>query len=260
MPKVNFKIGDFKAQKEFRKEHRQFIEYLPNLVDALKIAFNRQYQASALADTLVYDLSKECVDRFSEIGLLCANGQGDAAFIILRSMFEYLVCARYLHLHPDKSSDFVDYLHVHMHTVHVQIQRTYGKDRLASSNEYEARVNANFEKVKEKYSYKTQSGKRKTKSSWSDKGVVDMAIEVGLGEYIVLAYYLGIEKAHPSILAVANKRASKEVASEALMISHRMLIELLILQHEHFGLEELKPIIGQCLGHFESAWEKYKKA
>lgn len=258
MSKVNFKIGDFKAQKEFRKEHRQFIEHLPTLVGGLNIAFNQEYQAGDLADTLIYDLSKECVNRFSELGLLCANGEGDAAFIILRSMFEYFVCARYLHVHPEKSNDFVEYLHVHMHTVHAQIQRTYGKDRLPSLNEYEIRVNTNFEKVKEKYSYKTQSGKRKTKSNWSDKGMVDMATEVGLGEYIVLAYYLGIEKAHPSILTVVNKRASKEVASEALMISHRMLIELLILQHEHFGLEELKPIIGQCLGDFTQIWEKYK--
>jgi hypothetical protein len=37
-----------------------------------------------------------------------------------------------------------------------------------------------------------------------------------------------------------------------------MAIELLILQHEHFGLDDLKPLIGQCLHDFEEVWKKYK--
>jgi len=258
MPKTKLKIGDFHAQKEFRKEHKQFIKNLPSLVNALNIAFDRPYQANEMSDALVFDLGKEGVNRFSEIGLLCANKQSDGAYIILRSMFEYLVCARYLHLHPDKSISFVEYLHVQMHTVHNQIKRTYGTERLPQLQSLEESINANFEKVKEKYSYITPKGKRKTKTSWSDKGTVDMAYEVGLGDFIVPAYYFGIEKAHPSIITVVNKKDPKETASQVLMISHRMLIEILILQCEHFGIKELEPIINQCLRDFKTTWSKYK--
>lgn len=259
MDKVNLKIGDSKAQKKFRKQHKAFIECFPNLVNAIHIAFDRQHNSISLIDGLVYDLSREGVYRFSEIGLLCGNGQGNASFIILRSMFEYLVTARYLHLHPEKSLDFVDYLYVHTHTIQSQIKRTYGESKLPNSRDFEKAVEENFNKVKERFSYKSGKGKQKKKSSWSDKGMVDMAMEAKLGDYIVPAYYLGIEVAHPSITTIANtKKDPLETASQALMISNKMLIELLILQHEHFGLDELKPIISQCLRDFDNVWKKYK--
>lgn len=106
MTKVNLKIGDLKAQKEFRRRHKEFIECFPRLDKAIRVAFDRKNQAANLTDGLVFDLSLESINRFSEIGLLCGNGQGNASFIILRSMFEYLVTARYLHIHPEKKSRF----------------------------------------------------------------------------------------------------------------------------------------------------------
>lgn len=258
MTKVNLKIGDLKAQKEFRKQQKEFIECFPRLDYAIRVSFNRQYQANSLTDALVYDLSHEGTKRFSEIGLLCGNGQGDAAFIILRSMFEYLVTARYIHLHPEKSQDFLDYLHVHIHTVQSQIKRTYGESRLPQSKAFEEMVEQNFSKVQERFSYKGSKGRRRKKTSWSDKNMVDMAIEAKLGDYIVPAYYFGIEIAHPNITKIVNtKKDVSERISEALLISHRMMIELLILQHEHFGLEELVPLISQCLKDYEKVWRKY---
>ncbi|MCL4271750.1 MAG: hypothetical protein KJZ72_19480, partial [Anaerolineales bacterium] len=231
------------------------------LDNTIRVAFNRQYQADNLTDSLVHDLSQEGIYRFSEIGLLCGNGQGDAAFIILRSMFEYLVTARYIHLHPEKSQDFLDYLHVHVHTVQSQIKRTYGEGRLPQSKAFEEIVEQNFSKVQERFSYKGSGGKRRKKTSWSDKSMVDMAIEAKLGDFIVPAYYLGIEIAHPNITKIANtKKDVSEIISRALMISHRMVIELLILQHEHFGLEELVPLINQCLRDFKKVWGKYREA
>jgi Family of unknown function (DUF5677) len=256
---VNFQIGDFKAQSEFREEHEGFIECLPTLNIALEKSFNRPAKDDIrLVDALIHDLSNEGVRRFSEIGLLCANGVGDGASIILRSMFEHLVTARYLHLHPEKAEDFVDYLYVHMHTVQSQMERTFGSDHI--SKEYKDLVEKNFDKVKERFSYTTRQGKRKTKSGWTDKSIVDMAINVGLSDFVVLAYYLPLEKAHPSAIhIIGEKSQKKESASQTLMISHKVLIELLILQHQHFGIEELRPLIAECLEDFEKIWKKYKQ-
>lgn len=256
--KVNFKIGDSDAQKKFRKIHHDFIQGFPTLTTAIEKAFKRTVENTDLVDALVYDLSRECVNRFSEIGLLCANGVGDGAFIILRSMFEYLVTARYIHLHPDTANDFVDYLFVHIRTVRNQTERIFGSDYV--TKEYKEIAEKNFARVKEKFTRYTKDGPR-TKSRWADSGIVDMAINSGLGRYVILAYYFPIEKAHPSMLyLLSNQEQKDDATSQALMISHKMMIELLILQHEHFGLDELKPLISQCLHDFDETWEKYKNS
>ncbi|MCB9109609.1 MAG: hypothetical protein H6634_00010 [Anaerolineales bacterium] len=262
MTQVNLTIGDLKAQKEFRIKQKEFIECFPGLDNAIRIAFDRQYLATAnLTDSLVFDLGKEGINRFSEIGLLCANGLGDASIIILRSMFEYLVTAKYLHMHPEKSQDFLDYLYVHMHTVYSQIKRTYGESRLPESIGIEKTVEENFNKVRERFSYKGSGGKQRKKTSWSNKSMVDMAIEAKLGDFVVPAYYFGIEVAHPNIIKIANaQKGALKTISQALMVSHRMVIELLILQHEYFNLEELKPLVGQCLQDFDNAWRGYAKS
>ncbi len=254
---INFEIGDPKAQSKFREEHQEFIECFPTLTVAIEKAFNRISENYSIVDALIYDLSKECVNRFSEIGLLCTKGLGDGAYVMLRSMFEYLVNARYLHLHPDKANDFVEYLSVYMRTVKNQIDRIFGDSYLPS--EYKEMVEKNFNKVKEKFTHITERGGERVQPRWTKPGIVDMAIDVGLSEFVVVAHYLSIEKAHPSILFILSSKDQREKnASDALMVSHKMMIELLILQHQHFGIDELKPLIDRCVQDFKVVWKKYK--
>lgn len=90
-------------------------------------------------------------------------------------------------------------------------------------------------------------------------GIVDMAIHVGLGDYIILAHYIPIEKAHPSMISIIQDKNSNSPTSNpnyALMVSHKLMIELLILQHKHFGLAYLRELIGRCLQDFETIWKK----
>ena len=254
---INFTVGDPDFQQKFREVHKDFIQAFPTLTTALKVAFDRIPENITLVDGLIYDLSKQAVNRFSEIGFLCANGVGDGGSIILRSMFEYLVTARYLHIHPEKAEDFVNYLFVQMRTMREQTQKIYGKDFVTA--EYRELSEKNFERFRDKYTYLMKDGRVKTKSRWVDKGMVDMATECKLEQFIILAYYLPIEKAHPSPLFLLNRQDQKdETVSQTLMISHRMSIELLILQHEHFRLDELMPLIGQCLKDFDEVWKRYK--
>jgi hypothetical protein len=255
---INFTIGDFDSQKKFREDHGDFIQGFPTLTNTIEVAFNRAPENINLADALIYDLSKEAVNRFSEIGLLCANGVGNGASIILRSMFEYLVTARYLHIHPEKAEDFVNYLFVQMRTVREQTQKIYGKD--FATAEYREFIEENFERVRERFTYLMRNGRLKTKSRWVDIGIVDMAIEAGLSQFIIAAYYFPIEKTHPSALFILNRQDQKEdTVSQTLMISHSMIIDVIILQQEHFGIDELKPLIGQCFLDFSKVWKSDKK-
>ena len=255
---INFEIGYPKAQSKFREEYQEFIRCFPILTEVIEKAFNRSAPENySIVDGLVFDLSRECVSRFSEIGLLCGNGLGDGAYIMLRSMFECLVNARYLHLHQDKADDFIEYLHVYMRTVKNQITNIFGDDYLPT--EYKDMVEKNFNRVKGKFTHITDRGGERVQSRWSKPGIVDMAIDVGLKEFVVVAHYLSLEKAHPSMLfIISDKDQRDENVSRALMVSHKMLIELLILQHQHFGIDELKPLIARCLQDFEVVWKKYK--
>lgn len=54
----------------------------------------------------------------------------------------------------------------------------------------------------------------------------------------------------------ASDEFAQESVKEALMISHRLAIDILILLHEAFGNDELKPIIGDCLSDCSETWKQ----
>lgn len=268
----DFEFGRLEERMAFVQTHERYLECLPTLQEAIKVAFIRNYPSKMTnADLIILSLSKLCWDGFGQVQLLCANRCGSGAFIVLRSMFENLVNARYLHMYPEKAERFLEFFFVHMRTIRNHIGKAYGEDKL--SDDYKLLVETNFNQVRDKFSYTTGKGKEKTKASWSDKSLVDMAIEVGLRAYIVLAYYLPIERAHPSVPTVMSqskglgggRRAlfniepeqERKEASDALMIAHKVIIEMLILQHEYFRIARLRGLIGQCLDDYTKAWQGY---
>ena len=85
-----------------------------------------------------------------------------------------------------------------------------------------------------------------------------------------------IERAHPSVPSVMaqskdigegkrvlfeeNPELERMTSSDSLMIGHKLLIEMFILQHEHFQDENLKELIGQCLQDYTNTWKGYGDA
>lgn len=258
-------FGRPEERSEFVQTHKKYLERLPDLQKAVAAAFSRNYPGKMTnADLIILSLSKLCWDGFGQVQLLCANRCGSGAFIVLRNMFENLVNARYLHAHPEMAERFMEFFFVQMRTVSNHI----GEAKLPE--DYKLLVENNFNQVRDKFSYKTSKGKEKRKTKWSDKSIVGMASEVGLKDYIVLAYYLPIEHAHPSMRSVMSQskgldngkrvlfdidlEQERKEASDALMIAHKVIIEMLILQHEHFGIAKLRGLIGQCLNDHAEVW------
>lgn len=271
--KSDLQFGRTSENEWFAQTHQSFIDCLPNLNKLLATSFLREYSTKLTSqDFVILSLSKLCSDNFEEIILLCTNGYCDGALVILRSMFEKLVNARYLHVHPEKTESFLNFFFVHMRTVKNLIKNIFGEEHL--SDYYKTLVETNFDRVRHQFSYKTSKNKEKTRSSWSDKGLVDMALEVGLKEYLVLAYYLPIERAHPSVPSVMSqakdigdgkrllfpteREEPRRLASAALMIAHKLLIEMFVLQHEHFQIDALEQLIGQALEDYRIIWGKHK--
>lgn len=136
-------------------------------------------------------------------------------------------------------------------------------------------VESNFNLFAGEFTHAAPNGKIKTKPSWSDLDFVAMARHVGLKDFIVPAYYWAMERAHPSVtLVVAQSKdlgdgnrlllhedveRGRKISSDALMIAHRLLIEVFILQHQHFQLSYMEEPIGQCLHDFGEIWERYKQ-
>lgn len=270
----SFEFGRPEERNQFAKDHRKFLECIPNLREAAKISFIRKFPKLTNEDYIILALGKLCLDNFMEIMLLCSNRFGDGAFIIIRSMFEKLVNARYLHMHPEKADSFMKFFFVHMRTVKNQIASTYGEDKI--SENYENMVETNFDQVRDEFTFTIGGGKERTKSSWSDMSFVDMTIHVGLKEFIVPAYYMPIERAHPSVPSVItqskdigegkrvlfeeNPELERGISSDSLVIGHKLLIEMFMLQHEHFQDDNLKKLIGQCLQDYTNTWKGYKQS
>ncbi len=81
-----------------------------------------------------------------------------------------------------------------------------------------------------------------------------MAKEVGLGRLIPHAYYLPMEYAHPSSLAIRSKwvveddrlkeerehGSQRDMADAAFALAYTLVIEMVRLQIEHFNLDALE--------------------
>lgn len=249
-----------KNLEEFKSQYAKFSECIPELLEAFSKALNVP-KVTSESDYLVLGLSKLCLDRFEDVLILCTQGRGDGAMPLVRAMFESLVNASYIQAHPEKAEDFRRYLLVFIKKVQGHIERLNGK----VLDEAHKKTVDDALKV-----YAGPDGKIPgPKNDWTEANLVDRAKDVGLGEYVVTAYYRPIEIAHPSMIHVFSlskdhdgqrlvfgnaREFSREKVKEALATSHFLTIQVLILLHKTFGNDELKPYIAQCSGDYSEAW------
>lgn len=78
-----------KEWKHFKERHSVFLDRIPNLFSAIRIAFDRTGETSEPLDRAIFFSGRLCAEEFSEILLLCGNGYGVAALRLVRSMYEH---------------------------------------------------------------------------------------------------------------------------------------------------------------------------
>lgn len=254
---------------EFGNRHRLFLERYGNLRQATNIAFAREGTTPKAVDRVIFFVGRLCVEDFNEILLMCANGYGVGAMKIVRGMYERAVTARYLHLHPEEADDFLDFHWVQQHRLARAIVDTLGPDTLPG--EILARVEASYRAVKDRFTVADchKCGTKRPSFTWSKLDLVSMAKAAGnLGDLIVPAYYIPTREAHSTAGALLSRLSEgdggiltfsgelqPEKAGEALITAHNLILNVLDLQHEHFGLRELDEPLKTCIQDFLEIWQ-----
>lgn len=266
-------LGFPEEYREFARRHSAFLERFPNLESALKIAFNREGNMAEPADRVVFFSGRLCVEDFMEILLLCGNGYGVGALKILRGMYERVVTARCLHMHPEEADNFLDFHWVSQRKLARAIQATFGENVLAKEKLEE--VEAKYNEVRERFMV-TDCKKCNTKRlnyTWSKLDFVSMAHAAGsIGSLIVPGYYIPTRQAHSTAGAILSRLKESETgglefdgtpqrddADGALITAHNLLLNVIDLQKEHFRLTVLEKPLQTCFQDFLDIWKRQQK-
>lgn len=246
----DLRIGSPNQWPEFGKRNAEFLKRLEHLRTAFNVILNREWSSSEPADRLVFIAGHLAVDDFMEILTLCGNAEAYGAEKILRGMFERVVTLKYLHAHPDEVENYANYYWIGQHKLVNAIETTFKKGILDPARVKE--VEENYEKFKDTYKLtlcKT-CGTTRPGISWTPKDIVTMAKEVGLTDFIVPAYYLPMQQAHPTVKGMLDRmtikdgrtvpapRQQPELADRVLCAAHGLALYALDAQVERFKLDD----------------------
>ena len=263
-------IGSAVAVDHFRAAHATFVEGTGPLEDALEITFNRTIDTTDRLAAVLFFLGSRCADDFREILLLAANGCGWGATAHLRGMFERSVTAAYLQENPSTVADFIDYEYVRRWKVLRAIEQNF---QVAPEDEAsKAQLKTNFDRVSKRFVIPICEHCKTTRlnHTWSRLDVVSMAGSIRrrkLGSLIVPAYYLPLAQAHSTFASMAQRvrevgagrfeldmTLAEAEGKRSLEYAHLLVLNTLVILHEHFEIIELGRPLGAAFRHFHATW------
>lgn len=253
---------------KFDQRHPLWNDMMANLVKALDIAFTRTQLMDSNADRFVYFFGRVILEDFMEIALVAYHGYGIAAQKLVRSMYEFTVTLHYLHEHPEEAETFLDYHAIQDNKLVTRLIETFGEKILPADLIAEIRDNAAA--VKEDFMEPEcdhPEAKMKLRHSWSKLDFVSMAKTTGdLGKLVVPGYFLPLRHAHPTFggfterveivdgTMMLKSDSQPEIVDRSLMTAHDCIINMLVVQKNHFRLADLEEPIQTCLRDFLRIW------
>jgi len=208
-------------------------------------------------DRIVFPLLVCCRDIFEEICFALRDGFGRAALRAVRTMYECVVVARFLHLHPETADGYLDKFYVQW----AKISQHLGADDLSA--EFESKLRMHVPKYAE--------GKRVGMQDldWSGKHTFEMAKEAGqLADLHPLAFDLASAYIHPSAvlfmsaftagqtegaLSVGENKQEEE-AKFAIMFGCDLMLNAVDLRLKYAPSDGLQDLLDECKADFFRIW------
>lgn len=273
-PKPIFISGIPEEWDDYAARNQLFLERYPNLKQALDTAFMRRLTASEPIDRFVFGYGRLCCEDFMEILLLAGNGYGIGAIKLLRTLYEHAVTLSYLNKHQDELNIFYDWSYVTEEKATKLLVNTFGKKFFENKNIDPAEIKRRYLNVKDQFMIKDckKCGTQKLNHSWNKKSLVDMARESGpLKDLLIEAYYLPLAHAHSNLASLATRLTlndgggitfdsgpQRKNADVAAGLAHRIILEILQIQHDRFIIPSLSDQLVICFKDFQEIWNDRK--
>ena len=226
--------------------------------DLMDSAFSRGAKSSDSPEdkVVVFPLLVACRGIVEEILFAIKGGFGRIALRATRTMYECMVTARYLSLHPDKAGDFLAIFHAEWAKMFQDIPAQFRDPQI------DAEIGAHVQKF--------AAGKRVSLQDlkWSDSQVADMAKEAGvLAELHPLAFTLSSAYIHPGVQFLVSQmsitpdgvihmeeRPQDSESAFALRSAHDLLMSAVDLRLKYAPSAELNSLFEVCKADFKKIW------
>jgi hypothetical protein len=253
--------------KAFARRNADFMEVQGAIHDALNRVFIRDMSAQGKPSDVVYALGRVWSEDYLEVLLLCGNGYGFAALKVLRGMFERLVTAKFLHLHPEETGNYLDYYWINEYRLMQAVERTMKPGVIPA--ERKRRAEERYEIVRQLYTIPDckKCGTTRVHHTWHRLDVVSMAHKVGLQDLIVSCYYVPTHHIHATVHGIVARTkstdaghlvfdggAQPEEADRSILSAHALILYVLELQKDQFQLSSFEPTYAKLVEDFERCW------
>jgi len=245
-------------------EYQQLLVQNPKEDDPAVIAWEERLTASYL----IFQLGIMAADDFTTVLLLTGNGAGFASFIHLRSIYERLVHAMYMALRTSEALVFADSSPINKLNYLTRLVKFIPalKQRYDDAFMEQLRKDAEVSRAARKQSICSKCKQPTTQHAWTRVSLDSMACEVDrtLGELYGVIYLEGTNQAHANSMGMERrleeieggyryKALSENEAAVALRYAHYLMLRLLMMQDDHFGLG-LNKGIQERMAKFEQVW------
>jgi hypothetical protein len=214
--------------------------------------------SDAPEDRVVFPLLVLAKDVVEEILSAVNEGFGRAALRSVRTLYECVVTARFLSIHPEKAEEFLNTFHAQWARI---LQNMRPEERPPSfDHELAASISA--------YAEGRRVGVRQV--DWSRKGVHDMAQEAGsIVDLHALAFDLTTAYIHPSIVSYQSEwsleadatdasqlgeSAQMEEEKFAINLAFDLILNAAVLRLRYAPSEALQTLVSECKDDFIRIW------
>jgi hypothetical protein len=198
---VSFGFEDFWPQAS--EEYADVFPVITRLIAVVNAALDgAEKKPRELLDISVIALVRMTGFAMNDVLLLCGNGSGIGAMIIVRRMFEISIVAEYLKRNPNEVSDYVDFGAVlpwrRLHTLK-------GEKRPNMPPEQVKQLEDEYDSVQARF---TTNGK--VRYEWTSKKLRKMAEELGRSESYNLVYGLACSLHHANFEGLMGHHQIKD--------------------------------------------------